>query len=147
MSRCAKCAAAISEGQSFCSVCGSRAVATQVTETARFCTGCGTVLSGGAKFCENCGAAVETETSLSASTPSASLGTRLPAVHSIVPAQAPTSSPATAAPPANSGSKFVKFLMIAFVAFVLLLLLGMGSCAYIAYRAKKRFNRVEQAYQ
>ncbi|HXU15612.1 MAG TPA: OmpA family protein [Terriglobales bacterium] len=49
-------------------------------------------------------------------------------------------------PPAKSGGKFLKFVMIAAALFVLLLLLAMGSCAYIAYRAKQRINKVQEAY-
>ena len=37
--------------------------------------------------------------------------------------------------------------MIAVVLIVLVLLLAMGSCAYIAYRAKQRYDKVEQAYK
>ncbi len=40
-----------------------------------------------------------------------------------------------------------KIIMILAAVLMLILLLAMGSCAYIAYRAKQRFNKVEQAYQ
>lgn len=55
-------------------------------------------------------------------------------------------NPAPAAP-ANSGSKVMKILLIAAALLVLVIILAMGSCAYIAYRAKQRFDGVQQAYK
>ncbi len=50
-------------------------------------------------------------------------------------------------PPAKSGGKLVKFVIILVALFVLVLLAVMGSCAYIAYRAKQKANAIEQAYK
>jgi len=65
----------------------------------------------------------------------------------VVHNSSPQPPSAPAAPPAKSGSKFLKFIMIAAGLFVLVLLLAMGSCAYIAYRAKQRYHKVEEAYK
>ena len=41
----------------------------------------------------------------------------------------------------------MKFVMIAVVAFMLFLILVMGSCAYIAYRARQKAHAIEEAYK
>jgi Double zinc ribbon len=137
---CAKCGSPLAEGQPFCTTCGARAPVPSAVETPRFCTGCGRSLSIGAKFCEKCGA------SAMAQPGATSPGAATPASPRLQVAQTAAPAP-TSAPPAKSGGKFLKFVMIAATLFVLLLLLVMGSCAYIAYRAKQRFDKVEQAYK
>lgn len=98
----------------------------------------------GAKFCEKCGTSAVAATSAIPSGASAAAAPRLQAV---TPAPPAAVSAAVAAPARPAGSKFLKFVMIAVVFVMFVLLIGMGSCAYIAYRAKQRFNKVEQAYQ
>lgn len=139
---CGKCGSSLAEGQSFCTSCGTGIQETSGTMAARFCTGCGAALATGSKFCEKCGTStvgpqVTTATAAAAAAP------RLQAESIAPPAQVASVPP----PPAKSGSGFLKFAMIAVVVFVFVLLLAMGSCAYVAYRAKQRFNKVEQAYQ
>jgi outer membrane protein OmpA-like peptidoglycan-associated protein len=61
-------------------------------------------------------------------------------------AAAPTVT-STAAPASKSRNSLVKAVIVVVTVFVLFLILVMGSCAYIAYRAKQRINKVEEAYQ
>jgi OmpA-OmpF porin, OOP family len=142
---CVKCGSPLSEGQAFCTVCGARrAESSAAAETPRFCTGCGAALSAGAKFCEECGASAEAQPSaVSAASTPAPATPRLQVVHTTT---APTQAPAQA-PPAKSGGMFLKVVMILAALFVLVLLAVMGSCAYIAYRAKKKADAIEQAYK
>ena len=129
---CTKCGSLLAEGQLFCTACGMRAPEQSTTEVSRFCTDCGTPFSAVGKFCEKCGASVNGQPTL----PAAELSPN--ATAQISP---------QASVPVKSGSNFLKFVMIAAALFVLLLLLAMGSCAYIAYRAKQRINKVEEAYK
>jgi outer membrane protein OmpA-like peptidoglycan-associated protein len=133
---CVKCGSALAEGQSFCTSCGSRRVDPPVAEPTHFCTGCGAPLSPAAKFCENCGTATIAQPNATLSTAATAYAPR--------PQLVPVSAPVHVQP--KSGSKFLKFVMIAAMLLVLVLLLVMGSCAYIAYRAKQRYDKVEQAY-
>jgi outer membrane protein OmpA-like peptidoglycan-associated protein len=133
---CVKCGSALAEGQSFCTSCGSRRVDPPVAEPTHFCTGCGAPLSPAAKFCEKCGTATIAQPNATLSTAATAYAPR--------PQLVPVSAPVHVQP--KSGSKFLKFVMIAAMLLVLVLLLVMGSCAYIAYRAKQRYDKVEQAY-
>ena len=59
-----------------------------------------------------------------------------------------TSNSAAATPVAQQpGSALLKFFMIVVAIFVLFLIAVMGSCAYIAYRAKQKVHEVEEAYK
>lgn len=140
---CEKCGSSLGDGQSFCTGCGARRPDPPDATASRFCTGCGSPVSAGAKFCEKCGTAStgqEIATQPAASSP---IAPRLQVMHNSTP-QAPSVAPAT---PVKSDSKFLKLILIAVGLFVLVLLLGMGSCAYVAYRAKQRYDKVEQAYK
>src|SRR5215471_13267127 len=137
---CTKCGSLLAEGQSFCTACGMRAQEQSAPEVPRFCTGCGAPLSRAGKFCEKCGASVNGQQTSPSAELSPSSAARFQVVHT--PAQV---SPQASAP-TKSGSHFLRFVMIAAALFVLLLLVAMGSCAYIAYRAKQRINKVEEAY-
>jgi outer membrane protein OmpA-like peptidoglycan-associated protein len=134
---CVKCGSALAEGQSFCTSCGSRRVDPPVAEPTHFCTGCGAPLSPAAKFCEKCGTATIAQSNATLSTAATAYAPR--------PQLVPVSAPVHVQP--KSGSKFLKFVMIAAMLLVLVLLLVMGSCAYIAYRAKQRYDKIEQAYK
>ncbi len=140
---CAKCGASLAEGQSFCTACGTRATE-RSGQGPKFCTKCGGPLPSDGKFCEKCGAPVlnqQVSFPGSATTTSPSFQ---PVVQSTAPALT-TVSPV--APGKGSGGKVLKLLMIATAIFALGLIGVMGSCAYVAYRAKQRFNKVEQAYK
>ena len=139
---CVQCGSTLGEGQSFCSSCGSRRVDAPATEAPHFCTGCGAALSHAGKFCEKCGASMTPQPTVIGST-TVSTAPRLQAVSGAA-ASVDVQSPS---PSLKSGSKFLKFVMIVAVLIVLVLLLVMGSCAYIAYRAKQRYDKVEQAYK
>jgi outer membrane protein OmpA-like peptidoglycan-associated protein len=139
---CSRCGSSLAEDQSFCTSCGTRLPDTSARIAARFCTGCGATLTSGSKFCEKCGASTAAQQATIAT--AAAAAPRLQVVSSPAPTQLSNSPPA---PPAKSGSRFLKFVMSAVVLVVIVLLLAMGSCAYIAYRAKQRYDKVEQAYK
>ena len=142
-SPCVKCGALLAEGQSFCTACGTRVSVAPAVERPQFCRGCGTPLAVGAKFCEKCGISAMAE-----AVPISNAATVPASGPQLVYGTAPAPAPTPAVPPrTGSGGKILKFLMIATGLFGLLLIGVMGSCAYIAYRAKQRFNNVEQAYK
>jgi len=99
---------------------------------AGFCVQCGSPVAAGTKFCAKCGAAVaDVPTSTPVSPPP------LPAPSSYAPASAvPASS--------GGGSSALKVIMIVLAVIVFLLLLVAGSCAYVAYRIKKRAHEFSQ---
>lgn len=129
---CQQCGALLFDGQSFCASCG----AGRKAEAAKgFCGSCGSLLDAGTKFCVKCGTAVGTFAMGAAAAPDSS------------PRTVASSEPVVAAAaPQKSGSGIVKviFAFVAFFAFMGLLV--MGSCAYIAYRAKTKAERIEKAY-
>lgn len=140
---CGNCGSSLNEGQSFCTGCGTRAPDSAGVKATQFCTGCGAKLTLESSYCERCGAS--TAGPQTTATPITSAAApRLQAVPSPARAEVGTIVPASTT---KSGSKFLKFVMIAAVLVVLLLLLAMGSCAYIAYRAKQRYDKVEHAYK
>lgn len=111
---------------------------------AAFCTNCGVPLTPGAQFCSGCGA----RASSSAAAPSP-VAAAAPAAAPVPAAPAPiaASAPATSSPAGSTGSSVIVKLLWAFLIFVLLIVLvSMGSCLYIAYRAKKKVNEIQQAY-
>ena len=139
---CEKCGSPLAEGQSFCTACGTRAHEQSDTEAPCFCTGCGAPLAPGEKFCEKCGAAAPAQQTSPFANASPSVTSSFPVAHT--PVQ--VSPPQPPAPPKSAG-KFLKFVVIVATLFLLFLLVAMGSCAYIAYRAKQRINKVEEAYK
>src|ERR1041385_7649041 len=66
---CRKCGGLLSEGQSFCTACGSRRDEAPVTNPAKTCSRCGTELENSLRFCTRCGAPVQTERQHAAQTP------------------------------------------------------------------------------
>ena len=127
---CVNCGSPLAEGQAFCTKCGARRPESSRVDATSACTGCGAPLAAGAKFCERCGTA------------SPSSVHTLPTMEAVRTVVAP-SVPA----PTQSGSKLLKVIMIAAALLVLFLVAAMGSCAYIAYRAKQRIDKVQQAYK
>jgi uncharacterized membrane protein YvbJ len=88
-----------------------------------FCASCGSPLIAGVKFCGKCGTAVSAQ----------------PAV------QAPAGSPPAVT---SQGSRtLARILWTILALFLLLLLAAMGSCIYIAYRAKKKAEEITQTYK
>jgi outer membrane protein OmpA-like peptidoglycan-associated protein len=128
---CVNCGSPLAEGQAFCTKCGARRPESSRVDAVSACTGCGAPLVAGAKFCEKCGTAV-----------SPSSVQALPTMEAVRTVVAP-SAPA----PTQSGSKLFKVIMIAAALLVLFLIAAMGSCAYVAYRAKQRIDKVQQAYK
>lgn len=89
---------------------------------AQFCTACGTSVEDGMKFCSTCGASIAAAEPTVADMP-------------IAPAQGDSPAPAPAA--AKSSSPILKIVIIVVLLFVLIGVAGMGTCIYVAYRAKK----------
>jgi outer membrane protein OmpA-like peptidoglycan-associated protein len=88
-----------------------------------FCASCGSPLTAGVKFCSKCGTAVSTQ----------------PA------APAPTAAPL---PATSQGSGPLRKILWTILTLILLFILAaMGSCVYIAYRAKKKAEEISQAYK
>jgi len=89
---------------------------------AAFCTKCGAALGAGA-FCTSCGAPV--------------------APAAAAPA-APAPAPAAPAP-SQGGSNVLKIVLIIVGILALLIILCMGTCFYVAYRAKNKIQEFTQA--
>lgn len=142
MSSCSKCGSPLSETQFFCTTCGARRSDPHTAPRSIFCTGCGTALVSGSKFCSKCGAPVDWTAGSSNATNAAV--TQMQSRHNTLAAQNGTS---IAVPASKSKGILLKVVMILAAVFVLFLILVTGSCAYIAYRAKQRINKVEEAYK
>jgi OmpA-OmpF porin, OOP family len=138
---CFKCGSPIADGQAFCTICGTQRVEPPATPPS-FCTDCGAALSIGAKFCEKCGSFPLGQKGASSQATAAA-----PRLQVVASPSAPQAPGAPSVPPAKSGSAFLNFVMIVVALFLFVLLLGMGSCAYVAYRAKQKANAIEQAYR
>ena len=132
---CTSCGSPLADGQAFCTKCGARWSPSSPINTLSSCIGCGASLAAGARFCEKCGAAVSAQ-------PPANNTRALPTMETVRGVVAPTLPP-----PTQSGSKLFKVFLIAGTLLLLFLIAGMGSCAYIAYRAKQRIDKVQQAYK
>ena len=141
---CFKCGSSIADEQAFCTICGAHRVDSPAVTAPTFCTDCGAALSIGAKSCEKCGSFPlgQKEGNSQATATAAAPG--LQVVASPSAAQAPGTG---SVPPAKSASAFLNFVIIVVALFVFVVLLGMGSCAYVAYRAKQKANAIEQAYR
>lgn len=140
---CAKCGAPLSQGQTFCTKCGThRSELVAAQPPAQFCTACGTSLPFGSSFCTECGTRVA------------------PAAPGFVPqavqfspaatqASAAGSAPQLVAPPAAKQPRSFAFKLV--VAIVVLLVVGSMALAvgiaYVGHVAKKRIPIVEQAYK
>ncbi len=109
---------------------------------ARFCTKCGSPLQDTQKFCAKCGAPAG-EAAAPAVTASAAPS---PAAPAPAPAAAPpAAAPAAAAPTqaAPKGLSPVVKVVIGVAAFVVLMsVLALGTCVFIGYRARQRFNEM-----
>lgn len=102
-----------------------------------FCGKCGAPLMG--KFCGSCGATVAEATAsaspVETAAPDSGAGVTPTPVSPV--AAAPTY---TAPAASSSGGSVLKIVLIVLGVFLFLGLLGMGSCVYVAYRAKQKIN-------
>lgn len=131
-----------------------------------FCGNCGTPFTGAGKFCGTCGSPISAPVQNElVATPPGEVST--PAVQSsaeeTVQRVDPTTTPLTSEPvlkpdappayippptytapstPSTGGGSGLKIVFIILGILVFFGLLAMGSCAYIAYRAKQRINAV-----
>lgn len=136
---CTQCGAELNENSAFCTKCGARRnVSMESTAPKRFCTKCGYPLLAESKICEKCGISASEAFAFSSS---ASSPITVP-VQQVSPS-APNPGPALS----PGSSKVLKFLMIVVALFMLFLIVVMGSCAYIAYRARQKAHAVEEAYK
>jgi hypothetical protein len=108
---------------------------------AQFCTKCGTPAPGDSvKFCPKCGQAFASQ----ASTPSASQQS------AAAPAQAAPAAPPPAAAPvaaaASSSGGLAKILIAVVGVFVFIGVLGVGTCVYVGYKAKQKFDKAKAEY-
>lgn len=133
---CSACGASLADAQAFCSSCGAKWVAAAEPEK-KFCVGCGSPLSAETKFCAKCGMAVHGAAVGAAAGVSASPR---------MPASATTPAVATP-PPQKSGGGAVKVIVGILAFFMFMGVLAMGSCAYIAYRAKQKVEGLKDEYE
>jgi outer membrane protein OmpA-like peptidoglycan-associated protein len=133
---CRACGASLADAQAFCSSCGTKWEAAVEAEK-KFCIGCGSPLAVGTKFCAKCGMAVQ----------GAGVGTVTENYAAgAVPTPTAVPAPTVSAAPQSSGSGLVKVIVAVLGFFMFVGLLGMGSCAYIAYRAKQKVEGLKEAY-
>ena len=88
-----------------------------------FCSQCGAALAEDQSFCSVCGTKRNSG-----------------------PSSSSASSRALATPTAPAG-KLIKVAMVAAALIMLILMAAMGSCVYIAYRAKQEVQRIDAAHQ
>jgi len=95
------------------------------------CPKCGSPEDG--KFCRQCGALV-------------SVSSAAQAAPKTQPAPAPSPAPVAASPVKAKGSSVVAKILWTFLTLIVVVMLaGLGSCAYLAYRAKKKVDEIQQA--
>jgi hypothetical protein len=99
---------------------------------AKFCAKCGTpAVNDEVKFCSKCGASM----------PAAS-----PAQAPAPPPAAAAAAPTTAGAAAKSSGGWIKVLVGIMGFFVVVGVLGVATCAYVAYKAKKKFDQAKAEY-
>src|SRR5512146_1510687 len=134
---CSACGASLGETQAFCSSCGTKWIAAAEPEK-RFCVGCGNLLAAGTKFCAKCGLVVQ---GAPVAVVAGNYGTAVAA------APAATAASSTTVASQKSGSGMVKVIVAILGFFMFVGLLGMGSCAYLAYRAKQKVEGLKAQYE
>jgi hypothetical protein len=98
----------------------------------KFCIQCGTPAANDlVKFCSKCGAAMPASAPAQAAAPP--------------PATAPA-PPAVATVAANSSSGWIKVLVGILGFFVVVGALGVGTCVYVGYKAKQKFEQAKTEY-
>src|SRR5579871_790132 len=109
---------------------------------AQFCPNCGAKAEEGTRFCGKCGTNLGDPLPVAPALP--------PAAPSAPPPPPPTRVATAVAPPppspspqAKSGSG--KVVVIVLIVVGLLIVVGVGGAAYLAYRAKKKFDQVKEA--
>ncbi|HEU5403854.1 MAG TPA: zinc ribbon domain-containing protein, partial [Terriglobales bacterium] len=133
---CSSCGSALGDAQAFCSSCGTKWVAAAEPDK-KFCVGCGNPLAAGTKFCAKCGMALDGAAGPRTGNYAAG----------VAPAPAVAQASTTAAPVQKSSGGMVKVIVAVLGFFMFVGLLGMGSCAYIAYRAKQKVEGLKEQYE
>lgn len=149
---CQNCGANLQPGLSFCTSCGAHVTPPVAGAAMKFCKGCGAPIERPTKFCEACGARIDEMVQPSPAVPSS------PAFQPVPSAPPPGGAPAWQAAPASvvsplnapvarrSGGGLFKLLLAAGVVLTLLLVTVIGGLAYLGYRAKKKVERIQQAF-
>jgi len=110
---------------------------------AKFCTKCGSPVEESQKFCAKCGAPMAAAVPLAQTPATAGPVESAPVTPK---ASAPATSTSPAAPVATVGtapkksSPFVKILLVVVGIFVFVGVASMGTCIYVAYRAKQKIS-------
>jgi len=107
-----------------------------------FCGRCGALLTGGT-FCAGCGARGKGGPQPQSAPERAAPALPSPSKATLTPAPELSQT----APPKTGSSRLLRIFLYVVEFVVLLMLLALGSCAYIAYKAKKRVDAVQQAYK
>lgn len=92
-----------------------------------FCSACGSAPADQQSFCVKCGTPVEGASRSGAAASS--------------PAPSVPGSPSAAGPARTGGGSFAKVLLIVLAVVIGMIALSMGTCLYVAYRAKRSFER------
>ncbi len=101
---------------------------------ARFCMKCGSPLEETVRFCSKCGAEAVTPGTPAPAAPAS-------AVAAATPSPRVAAAPVAAAPPAQSGAPLLKIILIVLGIFAFVTVVGIGSCFYVSYRVKKKFDQ------
>jgi len=162
---CQTCGADFPAGLSFCTKCGSRVAGPPAVAVAKICKTCGASLSHPTKFCEACGAPVDqslqttptfqpvaTDQSVTAFQsapayqPVASVSPGRGSASTWQPTTAGTATIRITPPPQRSGGGLLKLLFAVVAVLILLAVTVVGGIAYLGYRAKKKVERIQQAF-
>ncbi len=150
---CQTCGADLAAGLSFCTRCGSKVSALPAAST-KLCKACGASISHSTKFCEACGAPmdqIQQTTPVFQPLPSSPSTPVYQPLHSGGSASAWQSATAVTAsmggvtPPQRSGG-LTKLLFAAVAVLALLAVTVVGGIAYLGYRAKKKVEKIQQAF-
>lgn len=110
---------------------------------AKFCTKCGSPVEESQKFCAKCGAPMAVDVSPvqapAAAVPAATAQVMPQASAPATPA-APAPAAAAVAPGPKKSSPFLKILLVVVGIFVFVGVASIGTCVYVAYRAKQKIS-------
>ncbi|WP_109488483.1 OmpA family protein [Occallatibacter savannae] len=151
---CEKCGGMLPDGQSFCTVCGTRRSETSATKISPRCAACGAELEAGLRFCTHCGAVVTPEPQTSPDPKSSSQWASAPAFAAATPSAYVPPPPVFPSAPSQANAAIQKesspLFKLALAAVVIIVLGGVavaGGVVYVGYIAKKRIAAAKQAYQ
>ena len=151
---CQTCGVDLAAGLSFCTRCGSKVGAPPTGVSTKLCKACGAIISQSTKFCEACGAAMDQIQQTTPlfhplpSSPSTPGYQPVPAGGGASPWQSATGGTASmggTTPQQRSGG-LMKLLFAGIAVLALLAVTVVGGIAYLGYRAKKKVEKIQQAF-